>query len=301
MWELILVGVDDSAASANAASFGWQLADGADSRCVFVHATRDAWATVRNLTVAAASTASASPLADDVRAGDSSVVEAESHMRTWLGSVLEPGADSELHVEMGRAAAVVESAAVDLRADLVVLGGKEHSAWQRVFGGSTAHHAARSLNVPLLVVASPSVGVRRVLAAVDLTEAAGPTIRAAETLARRTGAQVRIVHAVDAVPKEQEREEPLTQEDFYQMSSRILDDLISPQVTLPDVESRVRHGDAEHVIREEVAEWKPDVLVVGTHGRSWANRILLGSVTEALLSHLPTSTLFVPPSSEELG
>lgn len=134
------------------------------------------------------------------------------------------------------------------------------------------------------------------LAAVDLTDAAGPTIRAAEMLARLTGAQVRIVHAVPAIPEEPERPGSLTQEDFYAMSSRILDDLISPQVTLSDVESRVRQGDAEKVIRQEVANWAPDVLVIGTHGRSWANRILLGSVTEALLSHLPTSTLFVPPT-----
>jgi nucleotide-binding universal stress UspA family protein len=299
MWQLILVGVDDSTASANAAALGWQLAGGNDARCVFVHAARDVWSTVRNLTIAAAGTASASPLGDDTRAGDSLLATAESRMRTWLASVLEPGADSELHVGMGRAAAVVEAAAADVRADLVVLGGKEHSAWLRVFGGSTAHHVARSLNVPLLVVASPPVGVRRILAAVDLTDAAGATIRAAETLAQLTGAQVRIVHAVAAIPEEPERQGAMTQEDFYAMSARILEDLISPQVTLRDAESRVRQGDAEQVIRKEVANWQPDVLVIGTHGRSWANRILLGSVTEALLSHLPTTTLFVPPPSGE--
>ena len=34
--------------------------------------------------------------------------------------------------------------------------------------------------------------------------------------------------------------------------------------------------------------------MVGSHGKSWAERVLVGSVTERLLNHLPTSLVVVP-------
>jgi len=37
--------------------------------------------------------------------------------------------------------------------------------------------------------------------------------------------------------------------------------------------------------------------VVGSHGKGLAQRLLLGSVTEQLLNHLPTSLLVVPAAA----
>ena len=34
--------------------------------------------------------------------------------------------------------------------------------------------------------------------------------------------------------------------------------------------------------------------MIGSHGKSWAQRVLLGSVTERVLNHLPTSLLVAP-------
>ena len=52
-------------------------------------------------------------------------------------------------------------------------------------------------------------------------------------------------------------------------------------------------------ILAEAAEWKADLLVVGSHGKGWAERMLVGSVTERLLNHLPTSVLVVPTRKAE--
>jgi len=46
----------------------------------------------------------------------------------------------------------------------------------------------------------------------------------------------------------------------------------------------------------EASDWQADVLVVGSHGKGWAQRVLLGSVTERLINHLPTSLLVAPVS-----
>jgi hypothetical protein len=51
---------------------------------------------------------------------------------------------------------------------------------------------------------------------------------------------------------------------------------------------------ALEAILREAAEWRADLLVVGSHGKGWAERVLAGSVTEGLINHLPTSLLVVP-------
>jgi nucleotide-binding universal stress UspA family protein len=51
----------------------------------------------------------------------------------------------------------------------------------------------------------------------------------------------------------------------------------------------MRSGDARHEILAYAAEWRPDVIVVGSHGRHGAERFLLGSVSESLVRHADCS------------
>jgi nucleotide-binding universal stress UspA family protein len=56
-------------------------------------------------------------------------------------------------------------------------------------------------------------------------------------------------------------------------------------------------------LTREAFDWKADLLVVGSHGKGWAQRVLLGSVTERLINNLPTSLLVAPVGTavEALG
>jgi nucleotide-binding universal stress UspA family protein len=51
----------------------------------------------------------------------------------------------------------------------------------------------------------------------------------------------------------------------------------------------VRDGDARHAILDVAAEWGPDVIVLGSHGRKGVDRFLLGSVSEGIVRHAPCS------------
>jgi len=55
-----------------------------------------------------------------------------------------------------------------------------------------------------------------------------------------------------------------------------------------------REGLADEGIAEEAAAWEADVTVVGSHGKGWMDRMLIGSTTERLVNRLPTSLLVVP-------
>jgi nucleotide-binding universal stress UspA family protein len=37
-----------------------------------------------------------------------------------------------------------------------------------------------------------------------------------------------------------------------------------------------------------------DLVIVGSHGKGWVDRLLIGSVTEQILSALPASVLVIP-------
>ena len=59
------------------------------------------------------------------------------------------------------------------------------------------------------------------------------------------------------------------------------------------VEALVREGRAAQVILETVGERNPELVVMGTHGRSKLDQILIGSVTERVIRHAPCAVLTV--------
>lgn len=71
---------------------------------------------------------------------------------------------------------------------------------------------------------------------------------------------------------------------------------------LPDVSlSRaVEPGRAARIIVETAEEWSADVIVMGSHGRGFWARNLIGSVTDGVVHHAPCSVLIVrkPESAE---
>lgn len=64
----------------------------------------------------------------------------------------------------------------------------------------------------------------------------------------------------------------------------------------PDAEKTTRHASAETGIAAEAQEWQADVVVVGSHGKGFVERMLVGSVTERLLNQLPSPMLLVVPA-----
>lgn len=63
---------------------------------------------------------------------------------------------------------------------------------------------------------------------------------------------------------------------------------------------RVDEGLPMQVIARAVAEKRPDMLVLGTHGRSGLLRALIGSVTEEVLRSVNVDILIVPPTRLDL-
>jgi nucleotide-binding universal stress UspA family protein len=57
--------------------------------------------------------------------------------------------------------------------------------------------------------------------------------------------------------------------------------------------SKVEEGDARELILEYAGKWRPDLILMGSHGKRGLDRFLLGSVSEAVARHAQCSVEIV--------
>lgn len=60
-----------------------------------------------------------------------------------------------------------------------------------------------------------------------------------------------------------------------------------------DVTTQVSVGAIDQVLIETAKEWDADLVVVGSHGRGFWGRLMIGSVSDSLVHHAPCSVLVV--------
>ena len=126
----------------------------------------------------------------------------------------------------------------------------------------------------------------RILLATDGSEAAVPAIEHAIELAVHTGATLHIVYVVDqsaaaAVPEAQAYS---ITDLLEEAGNQAMDDVIA-RVDERDVdyETDIRYGSAPNEIIAAADEADVDLILMGTHGRSGLDRMLLGSVADRVI------------------
>ena len=137
-------------------------------------------------------------------------------------------------------------------------------------------------------------GIRRVLAAVDLSGAAAPTLASAQRFAHLIGAELRVVSVVEPFLTLADVRLAEDAARHYALCEEVLQRDIWPLVTAPSAEKVVRYGRAAETLLQEAATWGADVLVVGSKATAQ-----LGSVTERLLNEAPMSLLVIPTPGQE--
>jgi nucleotide-binding universal stress UspA family protein len=291
VYQHVVVGIDGSSEGIAAAIAGWRIAQGVGARYSLIHATRDYLVKAgRAISAAAASvSSSAGPVPD------TAIVEAT---RAWIASsladLLPPDVKPAIHVERGRAGTVIGRFAAEAGADLILVGGKHHSAIERWLGGSTAYFLAGTAAVPVLVTRNLPEQPGRILVSSDLSEHAPTVLNAAERLATALHAAVRVVHVVEPVEGASGTPDTESNQDRLRNARAILGSSLIPKHAHAGTEHHVVLGDPWTMIREEISRWDADILVLGSHGDGFQHRHLLGRVTEAFLRDLPTSVLIVP-------
>lgn len=284
-WKPVVVGVDDSTESASAAAMGWKIAQAAGTDCYLVHGTRE---------VSAIPVAPPLPPFDPAELSEQLTQAARTRLEGILSGTVPAAVLEHFEVRLGNGAWAIRHAVEDHDAGLVVVGGKHHAPPARWLGGSTAHHVVRTVDVPLMITWSPRQAVRRILVAVDLSYAAQPTLETAAQFAKLFSAQLRILHVIEELPYVAELPMQIDPEDYRRQCMEQFGQLLARVLGDREVEHAVHSGTPSRVIVDESGSWDADLVIVGSHGRGWVDRLLIGSTTERLINHLPTSLLVVP-------
>jgi universal stress protein E len=213
-----------------------------------------------------------------------------------------PGGESAVcHAVSGPPAPAILEVAEKEGADLVVVGAAGAGRLGGSFLGTTAQRVLRGAAVPVLVVRRPlHRPLERVLLTTDLSEMSAAVHE--EGLATATavfgeprGIRSLLVLSFPLIPT------PLPREVLDMAALESMETFLAARRRRSaTVEPVVREGAPAQEIAAEAQDWKADLLVVGTHARGWAARLVLGSVAEAALRDAPCNVLAVPPRAVAL-
>lgn len=145
--------------------------------------------------------------------------------------------------------------------------------------------------------------MKRILAAIDFSDATDRVVDVAVDLARSTGGQIRLVHTEVPAPVlvayddaalpvyEAAGSSGLPDQDELNRLKHGVSDRGVP------VESALIEGSPVESILQEAEAWEADLIVVGTHRHGKLFHLVFGSVHEGLIQRTPCPVLVVPPLS----
>jgi nucleotide-binding universal stress UspA family protein len=208
-------------------------------------------------------------------------------------------------VRFGQPAKEIAARSEEVLADLIVIGAHGGNFLTDLFIGNTADKLIHRCRRPLLIVKNePASRYQHILVPVDFSEDS----RQAAQLAIRIDSQASItfLHAYDVWFEGKMYYAGVSQEaiDHYRIEARetaraamdkFIDDVNAP---LGRITHNVVSGIPSVVVRDYAGRMQPDLIVMGKHGRSRLEELIIGSVTRDTIDMTKCDILIVPPISE---
>lgn len=207
---------------------------------------------------------------------------------------------TDVRVVEGEAFVEIVHTAATVEADIIILGMHRKQGAKELFVGTTMERLLRLSDRPVLVVKDrPARPYERVLIPVDFSV---PSRRALAAACRLVpGGDFHVIHSFEvpfagfitgeAARREVEADHRARLEAMVEAEmTQLLDEFpgLPGQVT-----SSVHRGAVMQVIQDRVHALRPDLVVMGTHGRTGIARAMIGSVALEILSEPPSDVLAV--------
>lgn len=233
--------------------------------------------------------------------------KARSALDLYLDLHLPEGvATASRHVGLGRAHEVLADRVDAMEIDLVVVGAHREGPMPIVMLGTTVDRLLRTVSVPCWIVrGSAELPIRRLVTATDFSEMSRRALDWTLDLAHRLGTatpgdppvEVDVLHVAwpAALRDDPDRERSilLPNLDSEIASARHRAGGAQAVTTHPRVLAAV---DPSRGILSHAAREKPDLIVLGTHGRGSMARAILGSVASIVAREAEGDVLLVPPT-----
>jgi universal stress protein E len=195
-------------------------------------------------------------------------------------------------------------AAAGIPADLIIMGSHRKQLLLDIFIGTTIERVIRKGTLPVLMVNNEAQRrYEKVVVPLDMSAPSVDSLRVAQSTGLIGDRRATLLHAFWPFAKGKVfttgADQASSDEYVASERQRAMDELAAFLVTNNlgggGWSLRVEEGGAMEVISRAVGEMRPDLLVMGTHGRSGLLRTLIGSVTEEALRSLSVDILVVPP------
>jgi nucleotide-binding universal stress UspA family protein len=143
--------------------------------------------------------------------------------------------------------------------------------------------------------------MKTIIAALDFSDASKLVLAQTAELARATGSDVHLVHAIESlanfydiygytVPDTSEFERHANERAALRLTEKAADLGIS----VGKVTTKVLAGPVVDALLEYTNDLEDSVLVIGTHGHGVLARVLMGSVAEKILRRSKIPVLMIP-------
>ena len=208
-----------------------------------------------------------------------------------------PARDAEWPVQLlhGVPADAIARHAAERDARMIVLARGPRDVRHRLLGGNFAMRLAQLSDTPIFAVVAPFHHLpRRVLVALDFSPRSIAAARDGMALTRES-ATVWLAHVVPGfehilgVPEEWEGIYASALDEAFAAAQV---DMRVPETAT--VETLRLHGDPARQLLTAAGQVDADLIISGTHGMGFVQRMLLGSVAAQLLRAAPCSVLIVP-------
>lgn len=188
-------------------------------------------------------------------------------------------------------------------ADLVIIGATGGGRLHRRLG-STADRVLRRTTRPVLVVrGAMPVPPRRVLAPVDLSTLSAEAFEHGLAILSQLGGgtEVEALFVLNVIQRQVAPQFAPDQVDRF--AAEELGRFVERHggSAAAQVRRKVRPGNTREEIFAEIADFRPDVVLLGTHGLGGFDRLVIGSVAADLAREAPCSVLVVPPVAAREG
>jgi len=206
-------------------------------------------------------------------------------------------------VRVGNPARLIPDTAAQSKARLLILGSHRKRPLRDALEGTIAERALATRSCPVLVVRDEvRESYHRIMLALDLSEASVSAVRAAESLVLKPGQHAIVVHAHKPPYQGMLHQADVGTDSMAQYADnwrRETNNAIQELLEFESADSarydiHIEQQPAAAGILQAVDHYRPELLVMGTHGGGRLRQALIGSVANRVLQETHCDVLIVP-------